>query len=175
MTDPHQPQRPVKAANKRGAARLAAVQALYQMDVGGTPLLETVAEYESFRLGREIDGEQYRSADAAWFRDVVSGVVRQQTTIDPLIHGGLPKDWPLARLDTTLRAILRAGVFEIRARPDVPVAVIINEYVDVARAFYTDEEPKLVNAVLDRIARQSRGETGERAGKDAPQDQGEPS
>ena len=152
------PPRPVKQANKRGAARLAAVQALYQMDVGGTGLLETVTEYESFRLGQEIDGETYRDADAAWFRDVVSGVVRAQTSIDPLIHASLPTDWPLSRLDTTLRAILRAGCYELSARKDVPVAVIVSEYVDVAKAFYTDEEPKLVNAVLDRIARSERGE-----------------
>ncbi|MCQ0989470.1 transcription antitermination factor NusB [Jiella marina] len=163
MAGPSEPKRPMKSANKRGAARLAAVQALYQMDVGGSNLLETVAEYESFRLGREIDGEQYRAADAAWFRDIVSGVVRQQTAIDPLIHGALPTDWPLARLDTTLRAILRAGVFEIKQRLDVPVAVIVNEYIDVARAFYTEEEPALVNAVLDRIARQSRSEADRRS------------
>ncbi|MBP0616034.1 transcription antitermination factor NusB [Jiella mangrovi] len=165
MAEPHQPPRPVKAANKRGAARLAAVQALYQMDVGGSTLMETVAEHESFRLGQEIDGEQYRSADAGWFRDVVSGVVRQQKTIDPLIHGALPTDWPLDRLDTTLRAIMRAGVFELRSRLDVPVAVIITEYVDVARAFYTEDEPKLVNAVLDRIARDHRTDKAERQGK----------
>ncbi len=166
MAEPAQPQRPAaKSANKRGAARLAAVQALYQMDVGGSTLMETVAEYEAFRLGREIDGEQYRDADAAWFRDVVSGVVRQQTAIDPLIHKALPTDWPLARLDTTLRALMRAGVFEIRSRLDVPVAVIINEYVDVARAFYTEEEPRLVNAVLDRIAKEQRPETGPNAAR----------
>ena len=165
MADPDQPPRPAKTANKRGAARLAAVQALYQMDVGGSTLLETVAEYESFRLGQEIDGEQYRAADAGWFRDVVSGVVRQQKTIDPLIHDALPTDWPLSRLDTTLRAIMRAGVFEIKSRHDVPVAVIITEYVDVARAFYTDDEPKLVNAVLDRIARENRTDKAERPAK----------
>lgn len=148
----------VKPANKRGAARLAAVQALYQMDVGGTGLLETVAEYESFRLGQEVDGETYRQADAAWFRDIVSGVVRGQTAIDPLIHASLTPDWPLARLDTTLRAILRAGTYEVMSRKDVPVAVIVTEYVDVAKAFYAEEEPRLVNAVLDRIARTARGE-----------------
>ena len=164
MADPVQPPRPVKTANKRGAARLAAVQALYQMEVGGSTLMETVAEYESYRLGQEIDGEQYRDADAAWFRDVVSGVVRQQKAIDPLIHGALPTDWPLSRLDTTLRAIMRAGVFEIRSRRDVPVAVIITEYIDVAKAFYTEEEPKLVNAVLDRISRENRPQTGEKTG-----------
>ncbi|KQT88440.1 transcription antitermination factor NusB [Aurantimonas sp. Leaf443] len=158
MADPQNDTRPVKPANKRGAARLAAVQALYQMDVGGTPLLETVAEYESFRLGQEIDGETYRDADAAWFRDVVSGVVRGQTALDPLIHTSLPDDWPLSRLDTTLRAILRAGAYEVVNRRDVPVAVVITEYLDVARAFYNADEPGLVNAVLDRIARRTRGE-----------------
>ncbi|WP_062234632.1 transcription antitermination factor NusB [Aureimonas sp. N4] len=148
----------VRPANKRGAARLAAVQALYQMDVGGTSLLETVAEYESFRLGRELDGDMYREADAAWFRDIVSGVVRAQTTIDPLIHSALTSDWPLSRLDTTLRAILRAGAYEVTSRKDVPTAVIVSEYVDIAKAFYGDEEPRLVNAVLDRVARNARGD-----------------
>ena len=148
----------VRPANKRGAARLAAVQALYQMDVGGTSLLETVAEYESFRLGRELDGDMYREADAAWFRDIVSGVVRAQTTIDPLIHSALTSDWPLSRLDTTLRAILRAGAYEVTSRKDVPTAVIVSEYVDIAKAFYGEEEPRLVNAVLDRVARNARGE-----------------
>ena len=150
--------RTFRPANKRGAARLAAVQALYQMDVGGTGLLETVAEYESFRLGQEIDGATYLEADPAWFRDIVSGVVRGQTFIDPLIHSSLTTDWPLARLDTTLRAILRAGTYEVTARKDVPVAVIVSEYVDIAKAFYDEDEARLVNAVLDRVARRSRGE-----------------
>ncbi|WP_062229193.1 transcription antitermination factor NusB [Aureimonas frigidaquae] len=150
--------RTFRPANKRGAARLAAVQALYQMDVGGTSLLETVAEYESFRLGQELDGDMYREADAAWFRDVVSGVVRGQKSIDPLIHSSLTADWPLSRLDATLRAILRAGAYEVTSRKDVPVAVIVTEYVDIAKAFYTEDEPRLVNAVLDRVSRRSRGE-----------------
>ncbi|WP_185983209.1 transcription antitermination factor NusB [Aureimonas mangrovi] len=151
-------QRPLRPANKRGAARLAAVQALYQMDVGGTGLLETMAEHENFRLGQELDGDTYREADAAWFRDIVSGVVRGQKTIDPLVHSSLTADWPLSRLDTTLRAILRAGAYELTNRQDVPMAVIVAEYVDIAKAFYTDDEPRLVNAVLDRVARRSRGE-----------------
>ncbi|MFD2236031.1 transcription antitermination factor NusB [Aureimonas populi] len=150
--------KPLRPANKRGAARLAAVQALYQMDVGGTSLVETVAEYENFRLGQEVDGETYREADAAWFRDIVSGVVRGQTFVDPLIHSSLTADWPLSRLDTTLRAILRAGTYELTSRKDVPVAVIVAEYVDIAKAFYAEDEPRLVNAVLDRVARRSRGE-----------------
>ncbi len=148
---------PVKSANKRGAARLAAVQALYQMDVTGQGLLEVASEYENFRLGKEVDGAQYLDADAAWFRAILSGVVETQTQIDPVIHQSLLDDWPLARLDSTLRAILRAGVFELSKKPDVPVAVIVSEYVDIAKAFYDDgEEPGLVNAVLDRVARRVR-------------------
>lgn len=150
--------REAKPANKRGAARLAAVQALYQMDVGGTGLLETTAEYEAFRLGKEIDGAQYREADAQWFRQVLAGVVALQTTIDPVVHAALTDDWPLSRLDSTLRAILRAGVWELMERRDVATPVIISEYVDVARAFFGDDEPRLVNAVLDRVARDVRGE-----------------
>lgn len=149
---------PAKQANQRGAARLAAVQALYQMDIGGTGVLEIVAEFEAHRLGQEVDGETYLKADASWFRSIVSGVVRDQRKLDPLIGGALQDDWALSRLDSTVRAILRAGAFELLERKDVPVAVIVTEYVEIAKAFFEDEEPKLVNAVLDRIARQVRGE-----------------
>ena len=147
-----------RQANKRGAARLAAVQALYQMDVAGSGLLEIAAEYEAFRLGKEIDGATYREADAQWFRAILSGVVENQKTVDPVIRAALTEDWPLSRLDSTLRAILRAGVYELMKRADVPVAVIVSEYVDIARAFYDEDEPKLVNAVLDRVSRRIRGE-----------------
>jgi N utilization substance protein B len=153
-----------KQANKRGAARLAAVQALYQMDVAGSGVLEIAAEYEAFRLGKELDGQLYREADAQWFRAILSGVVENQKIVDPVIHQALTDDWPLSRLDSTLRAILRAGVYEIMKRGDVPLAVIVSEYVDIAKAFYAEEEPKLVNAVLDRVARRLRGEG---RGKDA--------
>lgn len=148
--------REFKPANKRGAARLAAVQALYQMDVAGTGLVEVMAEYEAHRLGREVDGETYLEADPAWFRGIVSGVVENQRTIDPEIHRSTEGNWPLSRLDSTLRAILRAGTYELTAKRDVPVAVIVSEYVDIARAFYDESEPKIVNAVLDRIARRLR-------------------
>jgi N utilization substance protein B len=147
-----------RAANKRGAARLAAVQALYQMDLSGSGVLETAAEYEAFRLGKELDGQHYREADAQWFRAILAGVVEDQRTIDPVIRESLTEDWPLSRLDTTLRAILRAGVYELMRRRDVPVAVIVSEYIDIAKAFYEEDEPKLVNAVLDRVARRTRGE-----------------
>ncbi len=152
-------QQPVKPANQRGAARLAAVQALYQMDIGGTGVLEVVAEYEEHRLGQELDGETYLKADPSWFRSIVAGVVRDQTKIDPLVRATLLESWPLSRLDSTLRAILRAGTFEIVERKDVPVPVIVTEYVEIAQAFFEGEEPKIVNAVLDRIAKQVRGET----------------
>lgn len=151
-----QQEEPVRHANKRGAARLAAVQALYQMDVAGAGLLEIAAEYEAHRLGKEIDGSQYREADAQWFRAILSGVVENQKQIDPIVKQSLLEGWPLSRLDSTLRAILRSGTYELMQRRDVPIAVIVSEYVDIARAFYQDEEPKLVNAVLDRIARQVR-------------------
>lgn len=147
---------PVKTANQRGAARLAAVQALYQMDMAGSGVLEVVAEYETHRLGQELDGDTYLKADASWFRSLVSGVVRDQTKIDPLIRQALQDDWSLSRVDSTVRAILRAGAFELLERKDVPVAVIVTEYVEIAHAFFQDDEPKLVNAVLDRIAKQVR-------------------
>ena len=147
---------PIKQANQRGAARLAAVQALYQMDIGGTGVLEVVAEYEAHRLGQDVDGDTYLKADASWFRSIVAGVVRDQRKLDPLIGAALQDDWALSRLDATVRAILRAGAFELIERRDVPVAVIVTEYVEIAKAFFEDEEPKLVNAVLDRIAKQVR-------------------
>src|SRR5690606_39036489 len=103
-------------------------------------------------------GALYREADPQWFRAILSGGVENQKVIDPVIRRALTEDWPLSRLDSTLRAILRAGVYELTSRKDVPVAVIISEYVDIAKAFYTEDEPKLVNAVLDRVAARSRGE-----------------
>lgn len=129
------------------------------MDVGGTGVLEVVAEYEAHRLGQELDGETYLKADASWFRSIVSGVVREQTRLDPLIGSALQDDWALSRVDSTVRAILRAGTFELLDRKDVPVPVIVTEYVEIAHAFFEEDEPKLVNAVLDRIAKQVRGET----------------
>lgn len=156
MTDPKATPQDIKPANQRGAARLAAVQALYQMDVSGVGVLEVVAEYEAHRLGKDIDGHVYRQADAAWFRSIVSGVVSEQRELDPLVRSALTDDWPLSRLDSILRAILRAGAYELSRRADVPVAVVVSEYVDIAKAFFEDDEPKIVNAVLDRLARRLR-------------------
>ncbi|WP_075996087.1 transcription antitermination factor NusB [Salaquimonas pukyongi] len=163
-----------KAANKRGVARLAAVQALYQMDLTSARLMDVVAEFENFRLGKEVDpGESpeiYREADPQWFRAVLSGVLAEQRQIDPVIAKNLPPDWPLARIETLLRAVLRAGAWELIARKDVPAKVVINEYVDVARAFFEEDEHKLVNGVLDRIARTSRDELLAEPVSGSPQD-----
>ena len=145
-----------RRANKRGAARLAAVQALYQMDVAGTGILEITSEYETYRLGQEVDGEQYLEADPQWFRAIIAGVLDEQRLLDPMIRQLLPDDWPLSRIDSTLRAILRAGAWEIKNRKDVPIAVAISEYVDIAKAFFDGEEPRMVNAVLDKMAKELR-------------------
>ncbi|AQS41475.1 MAG: Putative N utilization substance protein B [Candidatus Tokpelaia hoelldobleri] len=157
MSEQEKPAAPaVRQANKRGVARLAAVQALYQMDVAGTGVMEIVAEYEGFRLGKDIDGAQYLAADAQWFRSILAGVVAEQKILDPMLRSALPETWPLSRLDSTLRAILRAGAWELKNRSDVPVAVVVSEYVDVAKAFFDGDEPKMVNAVLDRLAKELR-------------------
>ncbi|WP_208435771.1 transcription antitermination factor NusB [Bartonella phoceensis] len=145
-----------RSANKRGAARLAAVQALYQMDVVGSGVMETAAEYEAYRLGKSIDGDQYLDADFQWFLDIITGVVKNQKQLDPMLHQQLSTEWSLSRLDSILRAILRAGLWELINRQDVPVAVILNEYVDIANAFFEGDEPKLVNAVLDSMAKKIR-------------------
>jgi len=146
-----------RKANRRGAARLAAVQALYQMDIAGTGLNDIMAEFESHWIGQEVEGNQYLPAEAAFFRDVVAGVVREQRALDPLIDEALAKTWPLKRIEEILRAVLRAGAYELGHRRDVPARVVVSEYVDVANAFVERDETGMVNAVLDSIARASRG------------------
>jgi N utilization substance protein B len=145
-----------RKANRRGAARLAAVQALYQMDVAGTPLNEILAQFESHWIGREVEGEQYLPAEAAFFRDIVGGVVREQRRLDLLIDAALQTGWPLKRVEAVLRAALRAGAYELDHRRDVPARVIVSEYVDVAHAFVEGDETGMVNAVLDQLARELR-------------------
>jgi transcription antitermination protein NusB len=145
-----------RKANQRGAARLAAVQALYQMDIAGTGLNEILAQFESHWLGREVEGAQYLPAEAAYFRAIVEGVVREQLKLDPLIDKALSEGWPLKRIETVLRAVLRAGAYELDRRSDVPARIVISEYVDVANAFVDRDETGLVNAVLDQLARQLR-------------------
>jgi transcription antitermination protein NusB len=145
-----------RKANRRGAARLAAVQALYQMDLTGSGLNEILAEFESHWLGREVEGEQYLPAEAAFFRDLVSGVVNDQRRLDPLIDQALAAGWPLKRVETILRAVLRAGAYELDQKTEIPARVVVSEYVDVAHAFVDKDETGMVNAVLDQIARQLR-------------------
>ena len=154
-----------RRANRRGAARLAAVQALYQMDLAATPLHDILAEFESHWLGREVEGDEYLPAEAAHFREVVGGVVAGQRRLDPMIDAALQKGWPLKRIETVLRAILRAGAYELDSKPDVPARVVVSEYVDVAHAFVDEDETGMVNAVLDQLARQLRaGEFAASAG-----------
>jgi transcription antitermination protein NusB len=147
-----------RKANKRGVARLAAVQALYQMDLAGTGLNDILAEFEAHWLDNEVEGAQYLPAEAAFFRDIVGGVVREQGTLDRQIDAALARGWPLKRIETVLRAILRAGAYELAHRRDVPARVVTSEYVDVAAAFVDKDETGMVNAVLDQLARQLRGE-----------------
>jgi transcription antitermination protein NusB len=150
--------------SQRSAARLAAVQALYEMEIAGKGLKETKSEFETFWIGNEIEGAKYKEAEITFFCDVLSGVLAEQEPIDRLIDNTLAAGWPLARIDAVMRAILRAGAYELKARPDVPARVSIKEYVDIAYAFFGPEESGMVNAVLDTLARHYRaGEFSPRA------------
>ena len=143
---------------ERSAARLGAVQALYQMDLAGTDVGETLAQFSSRAAGDDFDAGQCGEADYKHLKEVVDGAVREQATIDPVVDRILDKSWPIHRLDATVRAILRAGAFELMFMERVPARVAIKEYVDVAAAFFDKEEPSFVNGVLDRLARQRRPE-----------------
>jgi N utilization substance protein B len=144
------------ASVERSAARLAAVQALYEMEIAGKSLKETMAEFEAFWIGGNIEGVQYKAAEIAFFNDILSGVLAAQAPIDRTIDQTLSKGWPLARIDAVMRAILRAGAYELKARADVPARVAITEYADVAGAFFGSEEVGMVNAVLDALAHHLR-------------------
>ncbi|MCF6326757.1 MAG: transcription antitermination factor NusB [Devosiaceae bacterium] len=141
-------------ANQRGAARLAAVQALYQMDIGGTELGSILEQFDTRRAGGEVEGEEYLPADVDFLRQIVSGVLKNQLEIDPLLNQKLSDEWHLTKIDSTLRAILRAGAFELLYKRDIPAKVVINEYLDVAQAFFEGEVPAMVNAVLDKISKE---------------------
>ena len=140
-------------AKARSAARLAAVQALYQLDMEAPTLAKLLDEFHRHRLGAEIEGDQYAEAEVAFFDDVVQGVAARREEIDGLIAGKLAEGWKLERLDKTMLQVLRAGTFELLARADVPTAAAITEYVDVAHAFFEAREAKFVNGVLDAIAK----------------------
>ncbi len=142
----------------RSSARLGAVQALYQMDIAGTDYSEVLAQFGAGRMGETFEDGECGEADFAFLKDIVEGVVREQHGIDRAVEDHLAAAWTLARLDSTLRAVLRAGAYELMFRPDVPARVSITEYVDVAHAFFEAEEPRVVNGVLDAVARAHRPE-----------------
>jgi N utilization substance protein B len=140
----------------RSAARLAAVQALYQREMENTHLARLLDEFHMHRLGQTIEDEQYAEAEVAFFDDVVRGVDARGEEIDALLEERLAEGWQLKRLDKTMLQILRAGAYELLARPDVPVGTAISEYVDVAHAFFDEREAKFVNGVLDAVAKAVR-------------------
>ncbi len=146
----------MSSAEQRSSARLAAVQALYQMEVADKGLNDILAEFEAHWIGREVEGDQYKPAELAFFRDVVAGVLADQHAIDRRLDEALSQGWPLRRVEALMRAILRAGLYELKARPDVPARVAIKEYVDIAAAFFAREESGMINAVLDALARATR-------------------
>ena len=140
----------------RSAARLAAVQALYQMQMEKTPLARLLHEFHMHRLGHEVEGEEYAEAEVDFFDDLVAGVDARRAEIDEALVARLAQGWTLARLDKTMLQVLRCGAYELIARPDVPVGSAISEYVDVAKAFFDDREAKFVNGVLDAVAKDVR-------------------
>ena len=151
----------MKANSKaRAVARLAAVQALYQYDMEGTLLPRLLDEFHQHRLGGEIDDEVddtvYAEAEGAFFDDLVTGAIARRDEIDELIAGKLAEGWKLARLDKTMLQLLRVGTYELLARADVPTGAAINEYIDVARAFFDTRDAKFVNGVLDAVAKAVR-------------------
>jgi transcription antitermination protein NusB len=141
----------------RSAARLAAVQALYQREMEATPVPQLLHEFHHHRLGQSIDGVDYADAEVDFFDDIVKGATARAADLDAMIARRLASGWSLERLDRPMRQILRAGAYELAARPDVPTAAVISEYVDVAKAFYDRREAGFVNGLLDAIAKDARG------------------
>ena len=143
-------------SRSRSAARLAAVKALYQHDMEGTPVARLLHEFHEHRLGATIEDATYYAAEQDFFDDIVTGADARREEIDTLISARLAEGWTLERLDRPMRAILRAGAYELIARPDVPVGSVISEYLDVAHAFYDKRESGFVNGLLDAIAKETR-------------------
>ena len=141
----------------RTVARLAAVQALYQMELAGEGVDTVITEFSTHRFDADIEGEPLAEADEAYFAAIVRGVVGHQRAIDETVKARLASNWRLERLDSTLRALLRAGAWELRESRDVPKEIVIDEYVELAKAFFDDAEAKFVNAALDGVARDVRG------------------
>lgn len=159
----------------RTVSRMAAVQALYQMDLAGTDAGDVIEQFmaaESAAAAASQKGNDeaetltnLAGADATFFAEIVKGAVRRQLDIDPMVDQQLRTGWRLVRVDSILRAILRGGVFELLERSDVPARVTINEYINIAKAFFEGDEPKVVNGVLDRIAHKVRAKEFEAPGE----------
>lgn len=144
-------------SKSRSAARLAAVQALYQLEMEGTPMAQLLHEFHTHRLGATIEDITYAHAEVDFFNDVVKGVDARLAEIDAMVASKLSEGWTLDRLDKPMRQILRAGTYELIARKDLPAKMIINEYIDVADAFYAKREKGFVNGLLDAVATAVRG------------------
>ena len=154
----------VSKGKRRSAARLAAVQALYQLEVAGGAAESVVGEFNRYRFGGELDGQQLVEADPALFGELVLGVTQRREEIDAQLESVLQGEWDFSSLELLIREILRAGAFEILMRPDIDPPLSISEYVDVTKAFFEKREPALVNGILDRLAREARsGEMGDRS------------
>ena len=151
-----EPQLTSKQRRARTVARLAAVQALYQMELAGEGVDTVITEFSNHRFDADIEGEPLAEADEAYFAEIVRGVVGGQRDIDAAVKARLASNWRLERLDATLRALLRCGAWELAHRPDVPREVVIDEYVELAKAFFDPAEAKFVNAALDGVARDAR-------------------
>ncbi len=149
---------PTQRNAARSAARTGAVQALYQMEIAGTDVSDVINQFQTVRFPNATDSDLIANADAIFFAEVLKGVLDRQRDLDPMIDQHLASGWRLSRLDSTLRAILRAGTFELMERKDIPPRVIINEYVDIAHAFFESDEPRVVNGVLDKIAHNARAD-----------------
>lgn len=143
-------------SRSRSAARLAAVQALYQHTMEEIPVPQLLHEFHLHRLGAQIEDDHYAEADVAFFDDLVEGSTARLAEIDGLIEAKLASGWSLGRLDRTLHQILRAGTYELLARRDVPVGSVINEYLDVAHAFFDSKDTRFANGLLDAIAKDVR-------------------
>jgi len=151
----------MSAHASRSVARLAAVQALYQMEVSSIGVEHVIREFTEHRFDRALEatdgeGATLAAADEAFFAELVRGVVAQQARVDAAIARRLAENWRLERLDATVRAILRAGAYELAHRPDVPTEVAIDEYVELAKSFFEGTEPGFVNGALDAVARDVR-------------------
>ncbi len=154
--DAQEPRLSAKEKRARTVARLALVQALYQMEITGGGVESIIREFTDHRFDADLEGEPLAEADEAFFAEGARGIVKEQSTIDALVSDRLASGWRIERLDTTVRAILRAGAWELKYRSDIGLEVIINEYVEIARAFFDETEARFVNGALDGIAKDAR-------------------